>query len=101
MYRPCDQFLSRAAFSRNQDWSTRVLETGNHPQDILNLRRGPDNSVKVGFRIHAFTEKPIFFYQAYFFRHASQEKTKLFQRRERFPDIVVRTKFHGPHSSLD
>ena len=59
-----------------------------HAQHVLNICRGPDDSIKIVFGIDALAQKLIFGDQADFFRHALQEKPHLFHA-ERFFNVVV------------
>ena len=88
------QFFSRAAFSGNQYRSPRVLQARNHAKDILNIRRGADDSVEVLLGAYALAEKLVFGDQLDFFGHALQEKTHFLDAKGLF-DIVVGAKLHG------
>ncbi len=95
------QFFARPAFPVDQHRSPRVLQARDHAQHFLDPRRGADDAVHRGFRIHALAKKFIFFHQANFIRHTSQEEPQLFERRKRFRDVVVGAQLHRLHGGFD
>src|SRR5580704_15053613 len=96
-----DEFLSSATLAGDQHGSTGVFQPRDHAKHILNFRRGPHDAVQLGFGIHAVAQKLVFFDQADFFGHATQEQAQFFQRRKRLGDVVVGPELHGLHGGFD
>jgi hypothetical protein len=56
-----NEFLAGAGFTRDQHGGTSVLEAGNHAEDVLNLRRRPNDAVEFRLGVSALAKKFVFF----------------------------------------
>src|SRR6266852_1623679 len=95
-----NELLAGAAFTGNQYRRARVLEAGNHAQNVLDIRGSADNAVEIFFGADALAQKGVLGHQANFFRHALQQQAHFFHA-EGFFDVIVGPQLHGIDGGFD